>query len=112
MSAEGDVAKEAEAHAAIVERVMTWRPDRAKAAERSSVHCPIDGIEHTSGPGTGSIPRTRAFYGVIVEPSAAALRNVAHGIDVRAFVGKRQLIGRRMPPFEMLDVLKEIDVVP
>jgi hypothetical protein len=109
--ADGDVAEETEAHGAIVESVVPWWTDGAEASWILTAEREVDGVEHATGGGACGVPGAFAGHRVRVE-AATSGGGGAYRFDVGRVVRERQLFDSRVTPFEVLDGLEEINVVP
>ena len=109
---DGDVAEQAESHRAIVDSMMTGRPDGAKAARMHATDCEVDRGQHAPGSRRRRLPRPTAGDGVGVESPTALFGKHSNGADMRGVVCKLQFLDRCVPTFYVLDAMKQFRIFP
>ncbi len=105
------VAEQAEAHGAIMNRVVARRANRAEAPPMNASNRQIDAGQHAAHTGGRRKPGAATGDGVGVEPPSSLLGDYPDGRDVRWIVGKRELFNRGVSPLEVLDLVKKVRVL-
>jgi hypothetical protein len=105
-----NVAEQAESHRAIVDGVVSGRPDRGKAPWVNPADGEIDRGENTTGARGGCLPRAAALDGVGVDSSSALLGKHPHRAYVRRIVRKLELVDCRVPSLEVFDAMKQLRI--
>ena len=68
-------------------------------------------VEHAARAGGRRVPRPFAHDGVRIEPTAARGGERAHLLDVARVVRERELVRRRVPPFDVLERVKQLGIL-
>lgn len=106
-----DVAKEAEAHRAIVNGVMAGRTHRAEASPVHSGDGEIDRREDAPGARGGGVPRPIAGDGIRVEAASATRGGVSYRENVFGVVRQTELFDGGVTSLEMVDRVEEVGIV-
>ena len=106
------IPKETEAHRAVVQGVVPWWADGAEASGVLAVEGEINGVEDAAGGGAGGVPGAFAGDGIGVETAATGDGGGVHGFDVARVVREGELFGGGVAPFEVLDGMEEVGLIP
>ena len=100
----------AEAHRTIAQRVVTGRPNGAKAARVRTGGGAVNGIENASRRGGGGEPASLACHSVDIEAAAALGGDALHQRNVRGIVTEGELIRRCVTAFHVLDPMEKVRI--
>lgn len=106
--AERHAAKETETHAAIAERVVSGRSNRAEAARVRTGEREVDSLEHRSRRRARRVPGSFGCYGISIELTAARCYEPLNCIDIGWIVDEGEFFDGRVARCVLNDAIEHV----